>query len=186
MKEILQNCYGHFETIKIEENISILEYLKELEKYRFILKQVNHEQFLELQNANKFMEIVCNPVAAFSTAKGVNFRSSSGLKISDPTEKVNGSFIIEEERIIFDAFQPFFEERDAGRYSGLSYYTEMSMLDILKEELNKERKLLIYMGQELNGVHFNDLFEEVSKEEFLEYAINPEKGVQALARRKHY
>lgn len=184
MKEILENCYGYFKMIEIEENIPILDYLKE--KYRFRLKQVNHEQFLELQKANTFMEIDCNPVAALSSAKGTSFRSSCGLKVSDPTEKVNGSFIIEEDRIIYDALQPFFKERDAGRYNGISYYTEMNMLDILREELNKKRQLLIYMGQELIGIHYHDLFEEVNKEEFLEYATNPLKGEEALARRRHY
>lgn len=49
MKQILQNCYDHFETIKIRQNTPTLEYLKKIEKYRFVLKQVNHEQFLELQ-----------------------------------------------------------------------------------------------------------------------------------------
>lgn len=58
MKEILENCYGYFKMIEIEENIPILDYLKEKEKFRFILKQVNHEQFLKLQNVKKFMKLI--------------------------------------------------------------------------------------------------------------------------------
>lgn len=186
MKQILENCYGSFETINIRQNTPTLEYLKEREKYRFVLKKATHEQFIELQNATKFMDIKCKPMVAFAPLKGNNFRSSGGLKVSDPDKKIGGSFIIEEQRIVYDAMQPFYEERDADVYNGCTYYTEMDMLTLLKEELNQKRKLLIYMGQEKNGVHFNDLFEEVNKEEFLEYVINPEKGENALSRRRYF
>lgn len=187
MKQILENCYVYFKTIDIEDNKPILEYLKEREKYRFILKQVTHEQFIELQNAKKFIDIDVKPVAALAPLKGTYFRGSGGLKVSDPNKKVNGTFIIEEERIIYDALQPFFEERDAYVYtSGSIYYTELDMVTLLKEELNQKRKFLIYMGQELNGVNFKDLFDEVDKDKFLEYAVNPNNGEIALARRKHY
>lgn len=33
------------------------------------------------------MEIDCNPVAAYAPLKGNHFRTSGGLKVSDPTEK---------------------------------------------------------------------------------------------------
>lgn len=42
------------------------------------------------------------------------------------------------------------------------------------------------MGQEKDNMYYKDLFEEVDKEEFLEYAINPEKGEIALSRRRYY
>lgn len=84
--------------------------------------------------------------------------------------------------------QPFYEERDSVVYSGISYYTEMDILTILKEELNRKRQLLVYMGEEFDKkkYRYKDLFEEVDKELFLEYAINPEKGEDVLSRRRYF
>lgn len=187
MKQVLGPLIEDYKTILIRQNTPTLEYLKK-HNTQFRLQQVNHEQFCMLQNHDKVISMnYKNFIAGYGELKGNHFRSSGGLKISDPEEKINGSFIIEGKRIIFDATCPFYQERDAYVYGGYIYYTEMSMLDILKEELNRKRKLLIYMGEELDKQKYrcNDLFEEVSKEELLEYAIDPSKGEQALERRIH-
>ncbi len=188
MKQILQNCYGSFKTINICESVPVLEYLKEQELHKFTIKQVNHNEFLDLQNAYTFMDINRSPIAGYSPLKGTHFRSSGGLKISDAKEKINGSFIVEETRIIYDAMQPFFKERDAFVYGGNTYYTEMSMLGLLKEELQKKRQLLIYMGQKIDreNCKSTELFEEVSEEEFLLYASVPTKGEEAITRRRYF
>lgn len=128
-----------------------------------------------------------NFIAGYGQLKGNNFKSSGGLKISDPKKTINGSFIIEDKRIIYDAVQPFYEERDAFVYgSGYEFYTDMSMLDILKEELNRKRQYLIYMGQKLNNCRYEEQFDEVSKSELLEYAQNHEKGEYVLKKIRHY
>lgn len=120
-------------------------------------------------------------------AKFAILNAGGGLKISDSKKNINGSFIIEDKRIIYNAIEPFYEERDAFVYgSGYEFYTTMSMLDILKEELNRKRQYLIYMGEKLNGYRFEEQFDEVSKNELLEYAQNCEKGEYVLNKMRHY
>ncbi len=62
----------------------------------------------------------------------------------------------------------------------------MSMLDILKEELNKKRQYLIYIGKKSKGYRSEEQFDEVSKSELLEYAQKPEKGEYILNKIRHY
>lgn len=69
---------------------------------------------------------------------------------------------------------------------GTEFYTDMSMLDVLKEELNRKRQYLIYMGEKVNGCKSESQFHEVSKEELLEYAQNREKGEYSLKKRRYY
>lgn len=187
MRQILKDNVINYELINIPENISILEYLKS-NNSSFRLRYVDINMFDMLKNANGpiYMEHV-NYVAAYHKKSGTeDFRRSIGLKVSDHTKSICGSFIIEDERIIYEAGEPVFEERDFGKYSSLNYYTTMSMKDILIEELKKKRKLLIYMGEKLEGVHYTHLFEEVSKDELMEYATNPEKGEKAYTNRIFY
>lgn len=188
MKQILKDNLTSYETINIRQNTPILEYLRK-ENYPYILQNVSHERFLELQNATIHIDIeVKNPVAGFGRLKGNDFGSSGGLKISDPEEKIGGSFVIQKEKIIYDALRPFYHERDSYVYFyGKTYYTDMSMLDLLKEELNRKRKYLVYIGEEfIKYKGLKEVFEEISQEELLEYATNPEKGEYALSRRMNF
>lgn len=187
MKEIIKNNIIDYELIKIRQNTPILEYLKN-NNFSFRLKQVTPEMLKQLKASNNLIDIEYGDfIAGYGRLKGDNFKSSGGLKVSDPTENILGSFIIEEKRIIYDAFRPFYKERDSYVYMyGTEFYTDMSMLDVLKEELNRKRQYLIYMGEKLNGYKLESQFHEVSKDELLEYAQNREKGEYSLKKRKYY
>ena len=171
----------------IEDNISILEYLKN-KNFPFRLQQIDYETFAALENQEPIFLPYDHFIAGFSPFKGEKLRSSGGLKVSDPEKKIMGNFCIEETRIIYDAAIRFFEERDAVVYSGYTYYTTKSMVDILKEELQKNRKLLVYMGQEIDRENYKsiELLKEVSEEEFLLYASNPTKGEEILIRKRYF
>lgn len=187
MKEIIKNNVINYELIRIRQNTPVLEYLKK-NNFSFRLKQVTSEMLEQLKNSSSLIEMKYGDfIAGYGQLKSDNFRSSGGLKISDSKEKVKGSFIIEDKRIIYDAFQPFYKERDSYVYMyGTEFYTNMSMLDILKEELKRKRKYLIYMGEKLNGYRLEDQFTEVSKDELLEYAQKHEKGEYVLKKRMYY
>lgn len=187
MKEIVKSNITNYELIKIRKNTPILEYLKR-NNFSFRLKQVSFEMLEQLKISDYPIDMEYgNFIAGYGHLKGNDFRSSGGLKISDSKKNINGSFIIENKRIIYYAIQPFYEERDTFVYgSGPEFYTSMSMLDILKEELNKKRKYLIYMGQKLNGYRLEEQFDEVSKSELLEYAQNSEKGEYVLNKIRNY
>ena len=187
MKEIVKYNIINYELIKIRKNTPILEYLKR-NNFSFRLKQVTPKTLEQLKISDNFIDMEYgNFIAGYGQLKGNDFRSSGGLKISDPQENIRGSFIIEDKRIIYDVVQPFYEERDSFVYgSGPEFYTSMPMLDILKEELNRKRQYLIYMGQKLNGCRLEEQFDEVSKSELLEYAQNREKGEYILNKIRHY
>lgn len=188
MKQILKDNVIRCELINIENDIPILEYLKD-NSLSFRLQHVDDKMFEILKNADyPIYREHNNYVAAYrKKEKNHNFRwGSFGLKLSDHTKHIGGSFIIEDERIIYEAGERFFEERDFGKYSNLNYYTTMTMKDLLIEELNKKRKLLVYMGEKLEGVHYTHRFEEVSKDELMEYATNPKKGEMAYTNRIYY
>ena len=187
MKEIVKYNIINYELIKIRKNTPILEYLKR-NNFSFRLKQVTPKILEQLKFSDNLIDMEYgNFIAGYASLKGNDFRNSGGLKISDSKKNINGSFIIEDRRIIYYAIQSFDEERDTFVYgSGPEFYTSMSMLDILKEELNRKRQYLIYMGQKLNGYRLEEQFDEVSKSELLEYAQNREKGEYVLNKIRRY
>ena len=187
MKEIIKNNIINYELIRIRQNTPVLEYLKRY-TFSFRLKQVSSELLEQLKISDHFIDMKYgNFIAGYGRLKSEDFRSSGGLKISDSKENILGSFIIEEKRIIYDASLPFYKERDSYVYMyGTEFYTDMSMLDVLKEELNRKRQYLIYMGEKINGCKTEFQFHEVSKEELLEYAQNREKGEYSLKKRRYY
>lgn len=190
MKQIIEDRRISYEVVEIEDNVLILQYLKERNR-AFKLQRVNHETYEFMKNCvgMPYIQNRGTPIAGFAPLKGDSFRSSGGLKISDSEGIIGGSFIIQDDRIIYTAGEPFFKERDGFVYTnGNTYFTEMTMFDLLKEELQIQRKYLIYMGEKYikKPFGYEDIFEEVSAEEMLEYATNPEKGQYVLRNRRYF
>lgn len=187
MKEIIKNNIINYEVIRIRQNTPVLEYLKR-HYFSFRLKQVSPELLEQLKISDHPIDMKYGDfIAGYGELRGDDFRSSGGLKISDSKKNIPGSFIIEEKRIIYDALRPFYKESASHVYTnGTEFITDMSMLDVLKEELNRKRQYLIYMGNKVKGCVPEFQFHEVSKEELLEYAQNPEKGEYSLKKRRYY
>lgn len=155
------------------------------------MRQVDHETYELLKKIEEYcyLEDRGKPIADFARLKGNSFESSGGLKLSDSKEMIGGSFVIQDDQIIYDSGIPFFKERDTFVYTnGADFYTEMSMVELLKEKLQIKTKYLIYMGKkvEVNPYRCEDIFEEVSAEEMLEYATNPGKGQYVLRTRRYF
>ena len=112
MKEIIKNNIINYKLIRIRQNTPVLEYLKK-NNFSFRLKQVTSEMLEQLKNSSSLIEMEYGDfIAGYGPLKDDNFRSSGGLKVSDSKEEIKGSFIIEDKRIIYDATQPFYKERD--------------------------------------------------------------------------
>lgn len=187
MKEIIKNNIINYEVIRIRQNTPVLEYLKR-HYFSFRLKQVSPELLEQLKISDHPIDMKYGDfIAGYGKLRGDDFRSSGGLKISDSKKNIPGSFIIEEKRIIYDALRPFYKESASHVYTnGIEFITDMSMLDVLKEELKRQRQYLIYMGEKVTGCVPESQFHEVSKEELLEYAQNPEKGEYSLKKRRYF
>ena len=67
------------------------------------MRHVDHKTFESLQASNKIIVVERKPLVGYGKLKGTHFRQSGGLKISDPDERISGSFIIEDKRIIYEA-----------------------------------------------------------------------------------
>lgn len=190
MKKVVKNCTIDYRVLNIRENTPILNYLiKNIDIPSFRLQHIDEETFKLLSESDKLIDISYgNFIAGYSNyKKGDNFRSSGGLKLSDNTENVLGSFVVENKRIIYTPDSPaFFDERDSYVYAGRIYYTTMSMPEVLAELLKRKRELLVYMGSKIENTKYVDIFDEITKDEMMEYAINPEKGKLLLQRKKYF
>lgn len=187
--EIIKNDVINYTVVSIPENRSILEHLKKDVKWQFRLQRVSDEQFLRFQKALKeeklldFRSSDCYIAGYNPFTKGNSFLSSGGLKLSSDEEEFTGSFVIENDRIIYTPLCKFYEERDAFVYSKTDYYTTISMPQLLEQELTSDREFLIDMGEEMVGLIPKPVLVPVSCSEMMEYAINPSKGKEAYQKR---
>ena len=153
------------------------EYLKK-ENSSFRLQYVSKETFQQLLIAEKNLFLTRkNFLAGYAPLKGEHFRSSGGLKVSDPQGMIPGSFIIEESRIIYDCWsEPFYRERDSFVYGATNkiYYTTLQLPEILAEELKRKRKFFLYLGEIQDQVEL----EEVTKEKLMSFALDKEESYQ--------
>ena len=181
MRQILENKYYKYGVVNINENMTVLEYLMKY-NFSFRLYQVDDADFMRMKNSRGILDLeLSHPMVGYRRKlTETDFRTSRGLKISDPKGVIDGSFVIEGERIIYDISHPFYRERNSYVYGGTTYYTDMSMKDILVEELEKERDCLICTGGNLKTQELQ--IEELSKDELLEYVINPEKSKKILTK----
>lgn len=191
MKPIIEKTFNEYKIINIRKNTPILEYLRK-NYYSFRLQQVDCATFELLKNKDKKINIEYgNFIADYVQLENEIFEWNGELRVSDPNNMIIGSFIIEDKQIIYDARNSLYEQRKLiSDFAGAIIYTNMSMTDILKEEINlkRKRKYLIYIGEQLNirRCGFENVYEEVSKEELIEYATNSEKGKAAYVKTRSY
>jgi len=184
MELIKPNVNTGFEIVNIPDDQIIIEFLKKHE-CKFNIINIDLKTREKLLSYNKIMNIpdeYNDTIVGYARMyKGKNFRSSGGLKLSSKYSA--GAFIIEEEKIIYDATQRFYEERDAYVYSASlfsTYYTTSSMKELLLDELRLARDYYIYVGDKIT-THPPSWYEElqsVSLEELLSYADSLEKGLE--------
>ena len=105
----------------------------------------------------------------------------SGIKMSDPSGNVFGSFNISEGKIIYSPIFPhFYEERDNIKFANDTYFTTMTFEEIMKRQIDLAKEFYIHTG---NYMTFKDIikygdyiFDQISKDQMLEFVLNPEKG----------
>ncbi len=185
MTEIIKNDVICYETLNIPDGKRIIDCLQKDTIWQFRLLRVSHEEFERIQKAQKEDKLLghydaCPIVGYNPTIKGEHgFQSSGGLKLSSDDKDILGSFVVEEDKIIYTPSCKFYEERDCFVYSKTDYYTTLSMPEVLEQELMEKEQFLIYMGEQLNGLRYENIFESVSRSEMMKYAVNPDKGKEA-------
>ncbi len=182
MNQIIKYNYVEYKTINIKNNTSTLKYLQD-HNFTFRLQQLDPQIFAQIQHTSELFKLRNeNLLAGYANISSNHLKEAGGLKLSDPQGIIPGTFIIEETEIIYNPRIHFYEERDTFVYNGLTYYTPKNLTDLLKEELFKKRKYLIYLGEKLQNYDYIPQFEEVSAEELISYDENQDKGEAILSR----
>lgn len=107
----------------------------------------------------------------------------AGIKMSDPSGRVSGSFDIRNEIITYSPIFPhFYDERDLCKFANDSYFTTMSFEDIMLAQINRYSDFYVHVGDysTLKDIHEHGryILERVSKEEMIEYVNNPDSGAE--------
>ena len=182
MIEVIKNDVICYETIHIPKGESIVTYLRENTRWQFRLQRVSSQEFDRIKKAQEKETLLDRydacPIVGYSpiVMGDYGFRSCGGLKISSDEEDILGSFVIEEDKVIYTPEVKFYDERDSYVYSRRDFYTMVSMPEVLEPELSN-RQMLVYRGEELGD--FRPIFESISQNEMMDYAIYPEKGKEA-------
>lgn len=176
---------------------SILDSRKDsLDKERFYVKFLPVEEFqkFDFMNENSiddFRDICFTVDTPLLGMGGCNlwekymddFRRS-GKKMSDPYERVFGSFDIRDGVITYcPLFNHFYKEYDVGKFANSQYFTTMTFEDIMKYQILKAHEFYVHTGY--NIIHGNREFilEKISASEMMEFVNNPKLGEMVLKRK---
>lgn len=173
----------------------------EIDSQRFFLEYLpqdvaNGYDFNNLESLNKFRNDClrwnsplqrmggCN-LAKEELQRGIEY---AGIKMSDPSGKVFGSFNIGEGKIIYSPIFPhFYEERDNIKFANDKYFTIMTFEEIMKRQIDLATEFYIHTGNYMSPkdiVKYGDyIFEKISKDQMLEFVYQPETGKKVF--RKH-
>lgn len=112
--------------------------------------------------------------------KGIRY---GGIMMSDPYSNVIGQFHydIEKKIMIYSPIFPeFYNQRDLVKFANDDYFTTISFEEIILMQIENSKRFYVHTG---NFENLQDIIknkehklEEVSKEEFIEFLVNPKKG----------
>jgi len=115
----------------------------------------------------------------------------AGIKMSDPSEKILGSFDIRNGIITYSPIFPhFYKERDISKFAHDSYYTTMTFEEIMLNQIDNAIDYYVHIGNyhELKDIREKEkyILEKVSKDQMIEFITNPESGLKVLKRKLNY
>lgn len=177
-----------YEIVDLPENEVVIEHLKKIEPYIFKVINIDKETRDRILSQNRLKEfpgnqddLIVDYIYDFDDEQ--DFRLEIGLKLSSKT--IEGTFIIEDERIIYDPTKRFYEEKEYYKRSPIplrTFYTTSSMEELLLDELQLDRECYIYCGEKLvNKTKMIPELMKVSKDELLDYSgINKNQEKQLV------
>ena len=117
--------------------------------------------------------------------KGIRY---AGIKMSDPSGKVFGSFNISQGKIIYSPIFPhFYEERDNIKFAKDEYFTSITFEEIMEKQIDLATEFYVHTGNYMTlkeiAKYGDYIFEKISKDQMLEFLYQPETGEKVF--RKH-
>lgn len=150
----------------------------ELSKYNFNDKS-SIKQFRKERISNKF-PIKCIGGCNYEGNMGKEIREF-GVILSDPYEKIEGQFNINNRIMTYSPIFPFFyEQRDLIKFADDTYYTSIPFEEVLMNQIENATEYYIHIGNYHTAAEVANygryIFERISKNEMIEYATNKELG----------
>ena len=106
---------------------------------------------------------------------------SHGLKISDPEEQIEGTFIIDGYRLTYSPIVPrVYEERDISKYANTIYFTSAPFSKIMQDLIAKSNRFRLHSHYEIVKYDTVPVIKEISREEMLTFATDSNLGNQVL------
>lgn len=191
---------GEFNQYDISSNEDIFGSILEkrendLDSKRFFLKYIpasllSKYNFNDENSLNEFRNVHLSIFTdSIKGMGGCNLREEmlekdiryAGIKLSDPYKKIPGVFDIRNSVMTYSPIFPFFyEERDLIKFANDTYFTSIPFETILINQINNATKYYIHIGNYQMAretiKYGRYILEQISKEQMIEYATNPELG----------
>ncbi len=184
MSRIIENQLIRFHTIDLNDDDSVVDYLKNTNT-KFVLQHIDNNQFEKLSTNGSIdmLDKSCRYIASYN-CDDMESGIKNAVELSDERKRIVGSFAIRDNEIIYLPTGSYFTHESNPRgESGTTYYTTMTMVDLLQNSIRtrnlryKDLECLIYIG--LNN-HNKAIFQTSNEEELFMYATNREKGVELV------
>ena len=112
----------------------------------------------------------------------------AGIRLSDPEEKIIGQFVRIGKNMTYCPTFPFFNhDFDIVKFANNTYFTTLSFEEILSNQIQHASRYIINKGEpnckEDIRKYGEYITEEISKEQMIDYATNPESGKNVLIKR---
>ena len=179
--KIIENQFIRFHAIDLSENESVIDYLKNTNT-KFIL-HIDKEQFERIAS-NRATSIFSKNDEYIARYNCNNLKTINGVELTDEKEEIIGSFVIKDNQIVYLPDGRYFNyEPDIRGKFGITYYTTMTMVDLLENSITTKKaehsdfKYLIYMGVNCCNT---PKFYTTTKENLLMYATDRSKGIELV------
>jgi len=174
---------------------TVLDERKQLtDSQRFFLEYLpqniaDNYDFNNVESLTKFKEACLSFDSPLQKMGGCNLREIdlekgirySGIKMSDPSGKILGSFNIGNNKIIYSPIFPhFYAERDISKFAIDTYFTTMTFEEIMERQIDLAIEFYVHIGnyKTLKEVVKNGdyIFQKINKDKMLEFVSDREQG----------
>lgn len=209
MTKVYKNDVINFEEMEINDSGSVFEQIlesrkREIDSKRFFLRYISPEDldrydFSNLESLKEFRNrcvVGTNPLVPMggcnvreeSIEKGLRY---SGMKLSDPSKEIRGTFDRHGDILTYSPIFPmFYEERDLCKFARDVYFSTLTFEELLMREIDEASDYYLHVGRYSNAKEIakNGQYkmEQISKDDMINYATNPEMGEEVYRKYLKY
>jgi len=115
----------------------------------------------------------------------------AGIKLSDPYEKIYGTFDIRNGIITYSPlFAHFSKERDVVKFARDEYFTTATFEEIMLSQIKKAKECRLHIGNysSLKDImkYGNYILENITKKQMISFVINQEEGAKVFTKSLKY